>query len=257
MVDHDSGRLVWASTGRDRATVRAFFDSLEASGDGRCAQITHVSADGAAWIADVVADRCPDAIRCADPFHVVGWANEALDEARRQAWNAARRAGHTRSHGWVGGRRVTVATGEAKALRRARFALWKDPENLSDRQQAKLEWIAKTDPRLYRAYLLKEALRTIFKLPVDEAAEALDKWVSWARRCRIESFVLLQQRITRHRTQILASIEHGLSNGRIESANTKIRLLTRMAFGFATPEPLIALAMLTLGGHRPALPGRQ
>ncbi|ORA36929.1 ISL3 family transposase [Mycobacterium aquaticum] len=255
VVDHDSGRLVWASPGRDKATVNAFFDALEASAAGRCAQITRVSADGAEWIADVVAERCPEAIRCADPFHVVSWANEALDEVRRQAWNAARRAGHTQRHGWVAGRRVTVATGAAKALKRTRFALWKNPENLSERQRAKLEWIAKTDPRLYRAYLLKEALRTIFKLLVEQAAEALDKWVAWARRCRLESFVLLQQRITRHRRQILASIEHGLSNGLLESANTKIRLLTRMAFGFATPEP-IALAMLTLGGHRPALPGR-
>ncbi|SEB27184.1 MULTISPECIES: ISL3 family transposase, partial [unclassified Mycobacterium] len=102
-----------------------------------------------------------------------------------------------------------------------------------------------------------EALRTIFTLPTDHAADALDRWISWARRCRIESFVLLQQRVTRHRTQILAAIEHGLSNGLIESVNTKIRLITRVAYGFATPEPLIALAMLTLGGHRPALPGRQ
>jgi len=256
VVDHGTGRLVWAREGRDRATVRAFFDALEASGAGRCAQITHVSADGANWIADVVAERCPDAIRCADPFHVVSWANEALDEVRRQSWNAARKAGQTRSHGWVRGRRVTVATGTAQALRRARFALWKNPENLTEHQQVKLAWIAKTDPRLYRAYLLKEALRMIFKLPVDQAAEALDHWVSWARRCRIEAFVLLQQRITRQRAQILASIEHGLSNGLIESVNTKIRLLTRIAFGFASPQALIALAMLTLGGHRPALPGR-
>src|SRR6478735_7315050 len=79
VVDHDSGRLVWACPGRERATVHAFFDALEASGQGRCAQITHVSADGAEWIADVVRDRCPDAIRCADPFHVVGWATEAVD----------------------------------------------------------------------------------------------------------------------------------------------------------------------------------
>jgi transposase len=257
VVDHDSGRLVWAHPGRDRPTVRAFFDALEASGQGRCAQITHVSADGANWIADVVADRCPDAIRCADPFHVVGWASEALDEVRRQAWNAARHAGATRSHGWARGRRVTVATGNAQALRRARFALWKNPENLTDRQRVKLEWIAKTDPRLYRAYLLKEGLRTVFKLPVDQTAEALDRWIGWARRCRIESFVLLQRRITGHRTQILASIAHGLSNGLIESVNTKIRLITRIAYGFANPEPLIALAMLTLGGHRPTLPGRQ
>ena len=256
VVDHDSGRLVWASPGRDRATVRAFFDALEASGARRCAQITHVSADGAGWIADVVDECCPDAVRCADPFHVVSWANEALDEVRRAAWNTARKAGQTRSHGWARGRRVTVATGDAKALRRSRYALWKNPENLTERQQVKLAWIAKTDRRLYRGYLLKEALRTIFKLPVDEATDALDRWVSWARRCRIESFVLLQQRITRQRPQILASIEHGLSNGLVESVNTKIRLLTRIAYGFATAEPLIALAMLSLGGHPPALPGR-
>ena len=133
----------------------------------------------------------------------------------------------------------------------------KNPENLTDRQRAKLEWIAKTDPRLYRAYLLKEGLRTVFKLPTDQAGEALDRWVAWARRCRIESFVRLQRRIVNHRAQILASIAHGLSNGLIESVNTKIRLITRIAFGFAHPDPLIALAMLTLGGHRPTLPGRQ
>ena len=257
VVDHDSGRLVWAHPGHDRATVRAFFDALEASGQGRCAQITHVSADGAEWIADVVSDRCPDAIRCADPFHVVGWATEALDAVRREAWSNARRAGHTRNHGWAHGRRATVSTGPAQALRRARYALWKNPENLTDRQRAKLEWIAKTDPRLYRAYLLKEGLRTVFKLPADQAGEALDRWVAWARRCRIESFVRLQRRIVNHRAQILASIAHGLSNGLIESVNTKIRLITRIAFGFAHPDPLIALAMLTLGGHRPTLPGRQ
>jgi transposase len=54
-----------------------------------------------------------------------------------------------------------------------------------------------------------------------------------------------------HRAQILASIAHGLSNGLIESVNTKIRLITRMAFGFAHPGPLIALAMLTLGRAPP------
>jgi transposase len=257
VVDPDSGRLVWAHPGRDRATVHAFFDALETSGQGRCAQITHVTADGAEWIADVVSNRCPNAIRCADPFHVVGWATEALDAVRRAAWNNARRGGYTRKHGWAHGRRATVSTGPALALRRARYALWKNPENLTDRQRVKLEWIAKTDPRLYRAYLLKEGLRTVFKLPADQAGEALDRWIAWARRCRIESFVTLQRRIACHRTQILASIAHGLSNGLIESVNTKIRLITRIAFGFAHPGPLIALAMLTLGGHRPTLPGRQ
>ena len=44
--------------------------------------------------------------------------------------------------------------------------------------------------------------------------------------------------------------------GLIESVNTKIRLITRVAYGFRSPDALIALAMLTLGGHRPTLPGR-
>jgi transposase len=42
----------------------------------------------------------------------------------------------------------------------------------------------------------------------------------------------------------------------IESTNTKIRLLTRIAFGFRSPQALIALALLALGGYRPNLPGR-
>ena len=246
VVDHDSGRLVWAAPGRDRATLNAFFDALGAQ---RCAAVTHVSADGADWIAAVVAARCPAAVRCADPFHVVAWATDALDEVRRQAWNEAR--------GAVDKRRAGRATGAAKDLKGARYALWKNPGNLTEKQQAKLAWVARTDPRLYRAYLLKEGLRLVFQLPYQEANEALGRWIGWARRCRIEAFVKLQKSIVKHRDAILAAVEHGLSNGRIESVNTKIRLITRIAFGFRSPEALIALAMLSLGGHRPTLPGRK
>ncbi len=67
VVDHDTGRLVWAAPGQDKATLALFFDALEASSQGRCARITHVSADGADWISTVVADRCVTTVRCADP----------------------------------------------------------------------------------------------------------------------------------------------------------------------------------------------
>jgi transposase len=66
VVDHDSGRLLWAAPGRDRATLRTFFELL---GSERCALITHVSADQADWIAEIVAERCPNAVQCADPFY--------------------------------------------------------------------------------------------------------------------------------------------------------------------------------------------
>jgi transposase len=257
VVDHDTRRLVWAAPGRNSATVGEFFDLL---GEDRCAQITHVSADGADFIDTIVAATCPGAVRVADPFHVVKWATEALDEVRRGAWNDARamaRAEPKRGRGRPPAHAPPRPGSErAKALKGARYSLWKNPENLSENQQTKLAWIAATDPRLYRAYLLKEGLRLIFAMPYAAAIEALERWISWARRCRIPSFVKLQKSIVKHKHRILAAIEHNLSNGLIESTNTKIRLITRIAFGFRSPEALIALALLTLGGHRPVLPGR-
>lgn len=258
VVDHDSGRLVWAAPGHNGATLQQFFDHL---GEQRCAQITHVSIDGVAWIASAVARNCPTAVRGIDPFHVVQWANRALAEVRTASWREARAiARATETRRGLGrppnNAPPRPASQRAKALSGARMALWKNPENLTENQRAKLEWVALTDPRLWRAYQLKEALRLIFQMPLDQATEALERWLSWARRCRIAQFTDLARTITRHREGILTSIEHGLSNGRTESVNTKIRLITRMAFGFKSPDALIALAMLSLGGHRPVLPGR-
>jgi transposase len=179
---------------------------------------------------------------------VVKWGTEALDEVRRQAWNEARGAVHQR--------RAGRATGTAKALKHARWSLWKNPEHLTDKQHRQLAWIAKTHPMLHRAYLLKEGLRHVFALKGEDGKHAIDAWIGWARRCRIPAFVELQRRIVKHRAAIDAALEHGLSQGLIESTNTKIRLLTRIAFGFRSREALIALAMLSLGGHRPTLPGR-
>ena len=188
------------------------------------------------------------------------WATEALDEVRRAAWNDARALARTEPKRGRGRPRADApprpGSERARALKGARYALWKNPENLTENQQVKLAWIAATDPRLHRAYLLKEGLRLIFAMPYTAAVEALDRWISWARRCRIPAFVKLQKSIVKHRARILAAIEHNLSNGLIESTNTKIRLITRIAFGFKSPEALIALALLTLGGHRPVLPGR-
>jgi len=248
VVDHDTGRLVWAGPGRSQAALNVFFDELGAE---RASLITHVSADMAEWIAKTVAARAPNAIRCADPFHVVAWAIEALDIERRRAWNQA------------AGRRVPASTGRrgrttghSRKIARSRYALWKNPDDLNVRQRHQLDWIAKTDPTLWRAYLLKEGLRYVFAVKGEEGKEALDKWLSWARRSQLPSFLVLANRITTHRQAIDANLEHGLSQGLIESTNTKIRLLTRIAFGFHGPQPLIALALLALGSHPPQLPGR-
>jgi transposase len=238
VVDHDTGRLIWAAPGRDTSTVEAFFDAL---GEERCKRLELVSCDMAGWIAGPIAERCPRAKRCVDPFHVVALATEALDKIRREVWNEARRQGQ----GAV-----------AAELKGARFALWKNPENLTTRQQSKLADVERLNRPLYRAYLLKEQLRQIYRLPARQAIALLEEWLAWARRSRLRPFVKLARTITAQREGIVAAIESGLSNARVEAINTQIRLIARRAFGFHSPQALIALAMLSLGGLCPSLPGR-
>ena len=238
IVDHDTGHLVWARAGRDTKTLEAFFDEL---GEGRCKRIRLVSADGAGWIGDVVRARCASATRCMDPFHVVKWCTDALDEVRRDVWSAARRGG------------MKALAGDLKG---ARFALWKNPEDLTANQQAKLSWVQRANAPLYRAYLLKKQLRLVLRLRGDAGIAVLRAWLAWASRSRIPSFVRLARSIRGHRPAIEAALTHGLTNARVEGVNTKIRLLQRIAFGYRDPEALIAMAMLDLGGCCPTLPGR-
>jgi transposase len=153
-------------------------------------------------------------------------------------------------------RRAGDTTG-ARWLKGARWALWKRPERLSERQQAKLATIASVNRRLYRAYLLKEQLRVVFQERDPPAANALlDAWLTWARRSRIRSFVKLAKTISQHYQGIVATLTHRLSNARIEAINTTLRLICRRAYGVHSADALIALAMLTVGGLRPSLPSR-
>ena len=147
-------------------------------------------------------------------------------------------------------------TGHAAELKGCRYALWKNPEDLTARQEAKLAFIAKVNTRLYRAYLMKEQLRIAIRTKGVLSLTMLEAWLAWAARSRIPAFVELGRKIRRHLPGIEAAMINNLSNALIESTNTKLRVLHRMAFGFKEPEHLIALALLDRGGYCPALPGR-
>lgn len=239
VIDHDTGRLVWASLGKDDDALRPFFALL---GPERAQQIELVSLDASPAYMNVVPEECPQATICLDPFHVVSWATKALDDVRRSVWNDLRRKGQ-----------ATIA----QALKRSRYALWKNPEDLTDKQDAKLSLIAKVNRPLYRAYLLKEQLREVLKLSPRAAVKLLDHWLAWASRSKLPAFVELARSIRANREGIVAALEHGLSNARVEAINNQLRLLTRLAFGFHSVEPLVALANLKLGGLCPALPTRR
>jgi len=115
VVDHDTGRLVWARAGHDRATLQEFFDLL---GPERAAKTRLISADAAEWIGECATTACVNATLCLDPFHIVRWASRALDVVRRWVWNTLRRLG---------------MAGRAKHLKGCRYALWKNPEDLTSR----------------------------------------------------------------------------------------------------------------------------
>jgi transposase len=103
---------------------------------------------------------------------------------------------------------------------------------------------------------MKEQLRIAIRTKGTLALTMLDAWLAWVQRCRIPAFVELGRKIKRNFAGIEAAMLNNLSNALIESTNTKIRVLHRMAFGFAKPEHLIALALLDRAGYCPELPGR-
>ena len=246
VVCHDTGRLIWAAPGRNKATLKLFFDELGAE---RCARITHVSADGMAWIHDAVREHCPDAIVCLDAFHVVKWANDALDKIRREVWNDTRK--HRKP-----GRPPKDLKQRATRVKHSRWALVKNPANLTDKQALTLAELEKAGSPLWKAYLLKEDLRTLMKLPVDEAIERLETWLARVDKSGLDEFARIAATIRDLRPELEAMLTHRLTNGRVESVNAKIRLIQTRAFGFHNPYALIALAKLTLSGLCPPLPGR-
>ena len=138
-----------------------------------------------------------------------------------------------------------------------KYTLLKNPENLTKNQQAAMEMLIKTDKRLHRAYLLKEGLRLVFKYDYDEAEIELGRWLKWAQRCRIQEFIDLGKKVKRHKSAILASIKHGLTNARIEAINNNIKVTIRMGYGYRNIDNLIALVRLKCGGDIVSLPGRE
>ena len=104
---------------------------------------------------------------------------------------------------------------------------------------------------------LPAARRAAAALPPRRPALApahLDAWLAWAARSRLRPFVRLARTLRAHRDGILAAIRLGLSNGRLEGLNSKIRLISHRAFGFHSADPLIALVYLCCAGITIELP---
>ena len=239
VVDHQRGRIVWATEGRNSASLQAFFDGLS---DQQKASIKAVSIDMSAGYEKAIRapEGLPHAQICFDPFHVVKLGGEAVDKVRRDEYNQHGRSG----------------TEAGKWLKGTRYSLLKDTAKQTAKQLLKLAEVVLTNKRLYRAFLLYGELRYIYRLPYHEAVERLQAWLAWASRSRLKPFVKLARTIRKHKAGVLAAIELGISNGRLEALNSKVRLLSHRAYGFHSANALIAMIYLCCGGIQIALPHR-
>jgi transposase len=229
VADHRTGAIVWCRPGRNSATLAEFFAELGPRKDS----IRAVSIDMSGEYQRAIRDAVPDAQICFDPFHVVRLAARATDQVRRDEWNAHERS-HTPAGRWVKG---------------TRWSLLKAPERQTVGQLATLWEVQRENRRLYRAFLLREELRLLYHLPDPTLAPAhLDGWLAWASRSRLRPFIRLARTLREHRDGILAAIRLGLSNGRLEGLNSKIRLISHRSYGFHSADALIALVHLCCTG---------
>ena len=141
----------------------------------------------------------------------------------------------------------------APKVKGSKYALGKNPENLTEYQKSCLYEIKHIYPVMFRGYQLKEGLRMIFQSTPENVEKELSKWLSWACRCRIEEFVELSRKIRRHREAIIATVKHNLSNARIESMNNKIKVLIRKSYGFRNKQNMIDMIMLICSNFKDLL----
>jgi transposase len=238
VVDHARAKVVWGASGKDAKTLDQFFNEL---GPERASQLASVSLDlGPAYLKSVV-EHAGQAVVCADPFHLVKIVGDALDAVRRDLWQQLRRLPDDRY---------------AKAFKGSRWALLKNPEDLTPKQAAKLASIRRTRGGIWRAYEMKEQFRAIFDHDLDppDAIWLLDRWTARASRSRLGPFAKAAQTMRERRPLIVNALEHRISNGRAEGLNTKVRLIIRRAYGFHTAEAALALVMLAAGPINLQLP---
>ena len=229
-VDHKRKRVVWAHDGYGKEVPGLFFRQPT---DEQRASIRAVTGDGAKWIDASVKERPPNAGRVPDSFHIVSRMSDAPDQVRKRLRSQARRGNDK------------TAT---EAMRGVRYAVPKNPEDLTERQD--------TDPRgqPYRSWQLKELPGTLPHQPTGQAGAGLERWIFRASHSRIPEIVELCRKTRRRKDDIPKTIRPGHSNARPEAFNNKIKATIRMAYGFRHVDNLIAMIKLRCSGPPIHLP---
>lgn len=242
VVDHDTNQVIWVGKGTGKEVLASFFSLLTRQ---QRESIELVSADGAKWIQSCIEEWLPNCDRCIDGFHVIQWAVDCMDKLRKEIWRGVKQEKTEQPKRKRGRPKKEEEVKDTKKYGKGyKYALGKNPENLTEHQKSCLEEIRELYPKMFRGYQLKEGLRKVFQCGKETVEKELKNWLSWACRSRLNPFVELSKKIRRHKEAIIATIKHGLSNARIESTNNKIKVLIRKAYGFRNIQNLIDMIMI-------------
>lgn len=233
--DLETGRILWTKDGRSASTLAAFFEEIGAEA---CARIRHAAIDMFEAYAQAIRRFLPNATIVYDRFHVQQLASKAVDEVRRSEWQRLR------------------GTDEARGIKHLRWALLRNPWNVTPAEHERLADLPQQNRLLYRAYLLKESLAGIYRSLYTPpwAKRRLHEWLDWAARSRLAPFRKVARTLRRCFDGVLAYFETGYTTSRAEGLNTKARLATRQAYGFHSADAVRAMIELRCTGITIPLP---
>jgi len=232
VLDLESGRILWVSSGRGKAGLRGFWPRLRRSR----VRIAAVSMDmsGAYWAS--VLEELPGVAVVFDRFHVMQLMNKRLDALRREL--------------------VREAEGPLKlVIKGTRYLLLTRAQNLEVDQLPKLERALKLNEPLSQGWYLKEELGLLWEQNSYAAMNRfLTQWCEQAHQTGIRQLQQMAKTLQTHRSGILTWWRHPINNGRMEGTNNKIKTLNRQAYGYRDEEFFI-LKLLGLHESRYKLTG--
>ena len=209
-------RLLWSGPERKAKTILQFFREF---GSECSANLQFVCSDMWAAYLKVIAKKAPQALNILDRFHIMRKFNEAIDEIRRSEVKQFK------------------ANGQENILERQRWLLLKRPENLSEKQTARLGDLLKLNLASIKGYLLREDFQRFWSYQrYDFADKFLENWVTRTLQTDLEPMKKVAKMLRRHKPLILNwfKAKGRLSSGVVEGLNLKAKLTMRKAYGFRT-----------------------
>lgn len=215
-VNVGARRLLWSGPERRVKTLLQFFREF---GPEHSAKLQFVCSDMWAPYLKVIAKKAPQALNILDRFHIMRKFNEAIDEIRR------------------GEVKQFKANGQENVLERKRWLLLKRPENLSEKQTARMDELLKLNLASIKGYLLREDFQRFWEYQrFDFAGKFLDNWVTRTLQTDLEPMKKVARMLRRHKPLVLNwfKAKGEISSGAVEGMNLKAKLTMRKAYGFRT-----------------------